>query len=351
MSFQDPLAFLLLSTIPVVYFFRLRRKKKTRNGVPFPAVSLLSDVPSSLRQKLSILKPILLIAAMVSLVIAIARPRYGMEEVRDVSRGIAIEMVLDRSGSMGAQVRYGGRDVSRLEAVKSLFTSFVLGNGDELKGRPDDLVGMVTFARYAETVYPLSLSHTTINTFLKNVSVVTDKNLDGTAIGDAIALGAARLKTAEIGLETDKKNGYTIKSKIIILLTDGQNNWGERSPLKAAELAAQWGIKIYAIGIGGKDSWVTVDTPFGKKRISAPSTLDVDTLTEIAAKTGGRYFTADTVKDITSVYSTINKLEKTEIESVKYMDYREAFLPFALLSLFFITVFIVLTTTLLRRIP
>ena len=259
-------------------------------------------------------------------------------------------MVVDRSGSMGAEIQYGGNTINRLEAVKSVFSSFILGNGKDLKGRPNDLVGMVSFARYADTVYPLSLSHTTINTFLQKVTLVKNKNEDGTAIGDALSLAAARLKTVEKDI-TAPKNNYTIKSKIIILLTDGQNNWGERSPLQAAQLAKDWGIKIYAIGIGGGDSWVTVNTIMGKQRIPTRSDLDVDTLTQISTLTGGKYFSAENVKSLKAVYTEINNLEKSEIESVKYVDYKETFSIFALLALIFISMHILLSITLLRRIP
>ena len=331
MIFKDPLAFLLLLGIPFIYFIRYKNKKRNSSGIPFPSVSFISDIPISIRQRFEFIKPSLLIFAMVFLVAALARPQYGMEEVKTVNKGIAIEMVVDRSGSMGAGIRYEGKNISRLDAVKLVFTNFVLGNGKELKGRADDLIGLVSFARYSDTVYPLSLSHTTITEFLKNVSLVSNRNEDGTAIGDALALGSARLKTVEDELDNlENKEGYIIKSKIIILLTDGQNNWGKYSPVQAAELARDWGVKIYAIGIGGED---------------------VETLTQVAGITGGKYFSADTVKGLTKVYEEIDSLEKSEIESVKYMDYKEAFFPFAIAAFIFISLYIILSATLLRRIP
>ena len=331
MIFQDPFAFLLLFVIPLLYLFRFKKNKKVQSGIPFPSVSLSKEIPRSIRQRLEFVKPLLLIVAIILLVIALARPRYGMEEIKTVNKGIAIEMIVDRSGSMGAGIRYEGKNITRLDAVKLVFTNFVLGNGKELKGRSNDLIGLVSFARYSDTVYPLSLSHTTITSFLKNVSLVQDRNEDGTAIGDALALGAARLKTVETELENmESKDSYIIKSKIIILLTDGQNNWGKLSPFQAAELSRDWGVKIYAIGIGGED---------------------VKTLTEVANITGGKYFSADSVNGLSKVYEEIDKLEKSEIESVKYMDYKEAFSPFAVAALFAISLYIILSATLLRRIP
>jgi len=331
MIFQDPPAFLLLLAIPFIYIYRFRKKKRIRSGIPFPSVSQSKEIPKSIRQRMEFVKQLLLISTMIFLVIALARPRYGMEEIRTVNKGIAIEMIVDRSGSMGAGIRYDGKKITRLDAVKLVFTNFVLGNSKTLKGRSNDLIGLISFARFADTVYPLSLSHTTITGFLKNVSLVSDRNEDGTAIGDALALGAARLKTVEGELDNlEKKDGYSIKSKIIILLTDGQNNWGKLSPLQAAELARDWGIKIYAIGIGGEDA---------------------DTLTQVADITGGKYFSADNVQSLNKVYEEIDSLEKSEIESVKYMDYKEAFFPFAISALIALLLYIVLSTTLLRRIP
>lgn len=331
MIFHDPFAFLLLLVIPVIFFIRYKKSKNGNSGIPFPSITLVSDMPGSFRQKLEIIKPSLLLISMVFLVTALARPQYGLEEVKTVNKGVAIEMIVDRSGSMGAGIRYEGKNISRLDAVKLVFTNFVLGNGRELKGRANDLIGLVSFARYADTVYPLSLSHTTITGFLKNVTLVSDRNEDGTAIGDALALGSARLKTVEDKLdELDHKETYTIKSKIIILLTDGQNNWGKYSPVEAAELARDWGVKIYAIGIGGED---------------------IGTLTQVAEITGGKYFSVDDVQRLTEVYEEIDLLEKSEIESIKYLDYREAFSPFAIAAFIVITLYIVLSSTMLRRIP
>ncbi len=350
MMFQNPYAFFLLLGLPLIFIIRLKIKKKESTGIPFPSISHTRGIPKSFRQRLEFLKPLLLILAIIFLIIAIARPRYGIEEIKDINKGIAIEMVVDRSGSMGAEIQYGGNSISRLDAVKSVFSSFILGDGKDLKGRPDDLVGMISFARYADTVYPLSLSHTTLNSFLQKVTLVDNKNEDGTAIGDALSLAAARLKTIDKKIIADGNN-YKIKSKVIILLTDGQNNWGKRSPVQAAQLAKDWGIKIYAIGIGGGDSWVTVNTIMGKQRIPTRSNLDVDTLTKVATLTGGKYFTANNVKNLKAVYTNINNLEKSEIESVKYVDYKEAFSPFALLALIFVSLYLIFSATLLRRIP
>lgn len=308
----------------------------------------------SLRQKLAWVPTGLRVAALVLLAVAMARPQQGRERVRDVSKGIAIEMVVDRSSSMRAEMDFDGERVNRLDAVKRVFEEFVHGNGDELKGRTNDLVGMVAFARYADTLCPLTLAHGALSRFLETVKLVTLRSEDGTAIGDAVALAAARLKTAEETLARqsgDDDQRYQIKSKIIILLTDGQNNRGKRSPLEAAELAKEWGIKIYTIGVGGQDAVTTIQTPFGAYKMAAGPGVDESTLKAMAEKTGGMYRLATDAESLRAIYETIDRMEKTKIETVRYVDYRELFVPFALAALAMLGIEAVLSATLFRRIP
>jgi Ca-activated chloride channel family protein len=300
--------------------------------------------------------------ALIFLCIAVARPQEGKEMVRDVSKGIAIEMVVDRSGSMSAEMDFGGRQLNRLEVSKKVFDEFVTGKREEkglslgkgLSGRPNDLIGMITFARYADTICPLTLAHDALGEFLKNVKLVQQRNEDGTAIGDALALAAARLKTAEESLkqyEQDKGKSYQIKSKIIILLTDGRANCGKRSPEEAAELAAKWGIKIYTIGIGGGEAYNTIQTPMGEYKMPIAQDMDEATLQMLADKTGGVFRVAQDADSMRAIYKEIDKLEKSQVESVRYQNYREMFLPFTLASLAFILLEVVLSSTIFRRIP
>ncbi len=271
-----------------------------------------------------------------------------------MSRGVAIEMVVDRSGSMGVEMEYGGERLTRLEAVKRVFEEFIYGNEDDLPGRPNDLVGMVAFARYADTACPLTLAHGALARFLESVRLVERRSEDGTAIGDALALAAARLKTAEETLAQQMENQdkrYEIKSKVIILLTDGQNNYGERTPEQATQLAKEWGIKIYAIGVGGDEGATTIRTLFGNYKVPGGPSVDVGALKAVAKATGGLFWLAEDTESLRKVYKEIDQLEKTEIESVRYVDYRELFTPFALLALATIAIEIVLSCTAFRRIP
>jgi Ca-activated chloride channel homolog len=353
MHFHSPWAFLLLVAVVGVLFWR-RIRFREKGSIRFSTVSNAAKSGRSLRQRLSVLPLIIRVLAVVCLTVAIARPQTGREQIKDVSKGIAIEMVVDRSGSMGTEMEYEGKNITRLDVVKKVFLDFALGNHGNLPGRPNDLIGMIAFARYPDTVCPLTLAHGTLPLFLKNTKLVTRRSEDGTAIGDALALAAARLKTAETTLgkqQFDKKSTYQIKSKIIILLSDGQNNCGKRSPLEAAELAKKWGMKVYTIAFGGGDTMASVRTPFGVFKMATGDEVDTATLKSIAEATGGVFYEADNHKSLDQVYQRIDKMEKSKIESVRYVDYKEDFLPFALAALVLVALEIILANTYFRKIP
>ncbi len=352
MHFHSPWAFLLLIVIPAMLVVRKMTKKST--SVRFSSVSHAVQSGRSLRQRLAVLPLVIRVLAIICLIIALARPQTGREKVRDVSKGIAIEMVADRSGSMGAEMEYKGKRMSRLDVVKQVFLEFALGNGHDLPGRPNDLVGMIAFARYPDTICPLTLAHGALPLFVKNTKLVTQRSEDGTAIGDSLALAAARLKTAEKTLkkqQEDKHSDYQIKSKIIILLSDGQNNTGKRTPEEAADLAKKWGIRVHTIAIGGRDAMTSVRTMLGVFKVPMGSDVDTDTLKAIADKTGGIFRQAGDAKSLEAIYKEIDQMEKSEIKSIRYIDYKENFLIFALLGLCLIAVEIFLSCTLFRKIP
>jgi Ca-activated chloride channel family protein len=195
--------------------------------------------------------------------------------------------------------------------------------------------------------------------FLKGVTLVDRQEEDGTGIGDGLALGLARLKTAEEALarQTDQvQEDFEIKSKIIILLTDGQNNTGRYTPVEAAAMAKSWGIKIYTIGVGGEESSASLGgffqgffTPQGT--LSQGQGVDKETLQAVAKATGGIFYMAEDEKSLRAIYREIDLLEKSEIESVRYFNYRERFPPLVFLALGLLGLEILLTATLLRKIP
>ncbi|MCG8569180.1 MAG: VWA domain-containing protein [Spirochaetes bacterium] len=352
-GFANPLFFLLLLLIPLLVFLYFRNY---RTGILFSTTKNAKQVKKSLKQKLLQTPLVLRILVLLFTVIALARPQSGKELVHDISKGVAIEMVVDHSGSMQLMKDIKGKTYTRLDIVKQVFKEFVSGNQKNLKGRINDLIGMIVFARYADTVCPLTLSHNALNKFIDQVSIVKLQSEDGTSIGDGIALAAARLKNAELTLsqQTEKAaKDYEIKSKIIILLTDGQDTGiGKRTPLEAAQLAKDWGIKIYAIGLSGRGWYFIQENPFwGKQKVPYNQQLDPSELKKAAEITGGFFRLAEDMDSLRDVYKEIDKMEKSDIESVKYMEYKELYFPFALIALILLLAEIILSNTVFRRIP
>ncbi len=352
MHFESPWAFLLLLVIPA--FLIVRRVTGKRGAIGFSSTRNAANSGRSWRRRLYQTPLALRMLALIALTFALARPQSGREEILDISKGVAIEMVIDRSGSMAAEMEYRGTHMTRLDVVKEVFQEFALGNGKTLAGRPNDLIGMIAFARYPDTICPVTLAHGALTPFLDTIQLVQIEAEDGTAIGDALALAAARLKKADETLAAQRNkndNAYQIKSKVIIVLSDGENNAGKRDPLQAADLAAEWGIKVYTIAIGGGEAVHSIQTPFGVYKLPVNDRVDTTALQTIAEKTGGMFWKAKDAAALASIYKTIDELEKSEFESVKYVDYHESFLPFALAVLVLIGGEIVLTGTVLRKIP
>jgi Ca-activated chloride channel homolog len=351
MRFESPIAFLLLLLIPILLWIRAYRHKNS--AIRFSNIAIASKAGKSLRQRLLWLPDFLRFAAIVLFITALARPQSGFEQVRETSMGIAIEMVLDRSGSMSAELEYRGMQMTRFDAVKKVFEEFAVGGSQGLEGRPNDLIGMIVFARYPDTVCPLTLAHGALPQFLKSAKIVQTREEDGTAIGDALALAAARLATAEDSLKgrNDSSTSYKIKSKAIILLSDGENNYGKRTPMEAAELAAKWGIKIYTVAIVGGETVASIQTPFGVYKVPTMQRVDTSALKAIAEKTGGFFREAEDVKSLREIYKEIDKMEKSEIESIKYTDYKERFLWFCLAGLMLIVLESILKSTYFRKMP
>ncbi len=307
-----------------------------------------------MRQRLALLPVVIRVLVLICIITALARPQTGRVKVNDISKGIAIEMVVDRSGSMKSEMEYRGKKMTRLDVVKQVFMSFALGNGKDLPGRPNDLIGMISFARYPDTNCPLTLAHGALKPFLDSVSLIQTREENCTAIGDAIALAAARLKTVDDTLAKQRLEAsgrYEIKSKIIILLSDGENNCGKRDPIQAAEKAAEWGIKIYTIAIGGSESVSSLNTLMGIFKMADTRKVDFSVLEKIADKTGGFFKKAEDGESLSAIYKEIDVMEKSEIESIRYIDYTESFIPFAIAGLILIFLEVLLTNTAFRKIP
>ncbi len=337
-QFQSPWMFAFLLLIPALLYYELRRRPGS--SLRFSSTAGTDRLPASWRLRLAWLPLALRAAALLLLVVALARPVSGRDPVRNVTEGVAIQMVLDRSGSMGIGMDYRGDTLPRFEVAKRAFADFVLGDGRDLRGRPDDLVGVVAFAGYADTISPLTNSREALRGLLKELTIIRDASKDGTAIGDGIALGAARLRSAEQEAKAAAAAGdtYRIKSKVLILLTDGEQNAGKRSPAQAAALAAQWGIKIYAIGVSS--------TPGG----GFPSASG-EVLRQAAEATGGIFREAGDERSLRAVYGEIDRLEKSEVHTLQYLSVRELFAPLTLAALALLCLQLLLSATALRRLP
>lgn len=324
--FFSPWYFLLLVLLPWVAWRLLTSRRKP--AIRFSSVRLAMQLTPTLRQRMTWLPGVLTIAAVLAIILGLARPREGREQTVSNSDGIAIEMVVDRSGSMQAMdFQVDGEHVDRLTAIKNVAGKFVAG-GDKLSGRFSDLVGLIVFAGYADGETPPTLDHAFLVSQLNNTQIVTSRNEDGTAIGDAISLAVEKLNAL------DEREKEKVKSKIIILLTDGENNAGQLDPIQAAELAETMGIKIYTIGVGTKgQAPMPVEDPFSGRTViqSVQVSIDEETLTKVASITKGKYFRATDTDSLEQIYREIDQLEKTKVEARHYVDYRElAIQPYAI---------------------
>lgn len=318
-----PSSLWLLALLPlaILAFVRYWRRKR-RATIAFSALSAVDHAPGGRWARLTIVLPIVRALALAVLVVAIARPVESNESSKTLVEGVAIELVIDRSDSMRAlDFTVDGKRANRLDALKEIATRFIEG-GDGFKGRGTDLVGIVVFARNADSIVPLTLDHDVVVDAVTQIRFPEDGAEMGTAIGDAIALGIDKLKDAS---DRANRDGRTrIKSRVLVLLTDGEQNAGELSPDEAAALAKSTDVRLYTVGLGTEGvAPVPIRTPFGTQIQNVPVAIDEKTLTRIAEATGGRYFRATDSESLRKIYETIDTLEKSSIEETKLVRYRD----------------------------
>jgi Ca-activated chloride channel family protein len=344
MIFADPKFFILLLLLPILAAVQYSWRR--RSAVEFPDLSLFSQSPTTWRQRLLFLPPLLECLALAALVCALARPKVEIESERQEREGIAIELVIDVSSSMDININYKNEQSTRMEVAKKVVEEFISGNGKDLQGRPDDLIGIITFARYADTISPMTLSHEALVHMVGDIEVNDRPNEDGTAYGDAVALACAKLATmSERGKRGD------IRSKVVVLLTDGENNCGKHLPLQAAALAKKWKIKTYTISIQEREPPTVVETGSGEFLEPKPPTESDRILKKMAETTGGIFRKAYDFDSLKAVYHEIDSLEKSRMKAVSYKDYGEAFASFALAALALLLLGHLLRTTWLRVAP
>ncbi|MEM6884077.1 MAG: VWA domain-containing protein [Verrucomicrobiota bacterium] len=319
MSFVWPWAFIFIPLGIWVFY------QKSRCGsLNVPSLSLWKDADGG-RGRYLFMVPLLFAIGAVLLIFALARPQAGSEQSVDVKEGIAIEMLVDVSSSMDMNLSAadGSASRSRMEVAKELVVHFIQGDGDQLAGRPSDLIGLITFARYADTRSPLTSGHEALAQIVKNLEIQERPNEDGTAYGDALALAAARLRHLdELKYSSSKDVADDVASKVIILLTDGENNSGKHLPEEAGGLAKEWGIKIYAISLGDSQG----DSGSYDNLNDSERVLD-----HIARETGGIFRQANDYESLQAVYQEIGQLERTKIKTRQLNKVQEWFwLPLVL---------------------
>lgn len=327
-TFLHPWFFLLLLLLPAVAWYRYRQRQQHYATLKMPTLEAVKDMQSwkGLMQKLL---PILRALAFIALVIALARPQRTLKEETIKADGIDIFMALDLSSSMLAQ----DFKPDRLEASKKVAIEFIAK-------RQYDRIGLAVFAGEAFTQCPLTTDHRVLVDFIESLRCGMLE--DGTAIGMGLATAVNRIKDSEA------------KSKVIILLTDGVNNAGYVKPLTAAEIANEFDVKVYTIGVGQEGEAYTPISRrsdgryvFGLARVE----IDEELLRQIASLTGGKYFRATTARSLEAIYDEIDRLEKTEIEVTTVKRYSEEFYWFVWIGVFLLALELLLRYSVLRTIP
>jgi Ca-activated chloride channel family protein len=311
-SFLNPDFFWLFLLLPVAIVWHFLKRKHQTATLKISSVKGFK-AQKSLAAKLKPYLFVLRLLALSSLIIAMARPRkVDISSQTKSTKGIDIVMAMDVSGSMLAK----DLKPNRMEALKKVATRFV-------EGRPNDRIGIVVYAAEAYTKTPVTSDKAVVQEALQSIKY-DNVIQDGTGIGMGLTTAVNRLKDSKA------------KSKVIILLTDGVNNAGFIEPETASQIAKEYGIKVYTIGIGtnGNAMFPYAYAPNGGFLFKMmPVEIDVNLLQAIARNTGGKYYRANSNDKLESIYNEINKLETTEIEELKFYDYEEKFRPFVWFAL------------------
>ena len=311
MEYSNPEWFWALVFVPVIiglYLYRFFTKK--RSSITFSSIHYFEGMSGNWKSHLHWLTFTFFVAGIVFLIIALARPQYKLTTIERNAEGIDIVLVLDMSSSMKAE----DLKPNRFEASREVAKQFV-------DKRLSDRIGLVTFAMKSFTVCPPTLDYRLLKQLIDEVQMGIIE--DGTAIGMGIATAINRLKDSEA------------KSKVIIILTDGDNNAGEIDPVTAADLALTYGIKIYTIGAGtrGTAPFPVQDPIFGPRYRNIQVNIDEEMLTRVAELTGGKYYRATNTEQLAQIYDQIDELEKSKVEEIIYTDYEDRYPLFLAISI------------------
>jgi Ca-activated chloride channel family protein len=326
-EFAWPKAFFLFAIVPLLIFWYIHRHKK-QQAYFLVSSSTKFTRSSSLKTRTWHSLFLFRLLSISCLIVALARPQDRFNEELKSGEGIDIILCMDVSGSMMAQDLLP----DRLEAAKQVAAEFVAQ-------RVTDRVGVVIFSGESFTLVPLTTDKAVLQSQIYNIQ----RGLleDGTAIGDGLGISVARLKNS------------TTKTKVIILLTDGEDQGGRISPIEARLMAKSYGIRVYTIGIGTEGfAPVPVQTSTGRVTTQMQKVnIDEKLLRSIAAETGGLYFRARDTESLKGIYAEIDKLEKSKIETTALNRYAEKFHPFAIAAAFFLLLEILLRLTVFRKFP
>ena len=324
-TFGQPWFFLLLVLVPVLIWWYVSKNNRRQAAIIISDVSAkgLSSWKTSFRH----LPFVLRLLAVIFIIAAIARPQTMFEEQHAEGEGIDIVLCIDVSGSMTAQ----DLTPNRLEAAKKVAIDFV-------NKRLTDRIAVVIFSGESFTQCPLTTDHPVLISAIENIR--NGLLEDGTAIGSGLSTSVERLRTSKS------------KSRIVVLLTDGENNGGLIDPQTAKEIAKAFQIKVYTIGVG-TDGYAPqpVNTPMGIVMQQGKVSIDEKLLKEIANETGGKYFRAKDNEGLTGIYAEINGLEKSKVEISTRTRYTEKFFPFVLAALILIFMELLLKFTVFRKFP
>lgn len=329
LSFANPLVLFSLGLVPLLIFAYLSQGHQSSLNI---TLSSYKTKLSRLSDKLGFHLPFILRTfTIITIIILLARPQLGQNFTKTKHNGLDIILAVDTSQSMSAlDLELSGRSVDRLTVVKAILKDFVMQ-------RNNDRLGLIVFGEKAFTQCPLTMDHGAIIDLIERLQIGMVGN--ATAIGDAIAVSVKRLKDLKA------------KSRVLILMTDGQNTAGSISPQLATDMAKELGIKIYTIGIGQDDEVpFQVDTPIGPVTVKASVPIDEESMINIAEATDGQYFRARSTQDLVKIYSHINKLEKTEIENKEYNSFKDIYEPLLWVAFIGLTLEIFLANTILFRI-
>jgi len=331
-TFAHPYLLLLLLLLPVLAW--LRGKRGQRPAFLYSSVQLVRGITGITRSHAGVILVRLRWLVLALFLVGLARPQLGEGETQIRASGIDIVVALDVSSSMSSEdFTLQGQPVNRLVMEKAVLEPFIAK-------RPNDRLGLVAFAQRPYIAAPLTLDHDFLRQNLARLEIASREE-DGTAIGSALTAALNRLRELKS------------KSKIVILMTDGQNNAGKVPPLTAAEAAEKLGVKVYAIGVGTR-GWARIPyvDAFGQKRHAQQQVnIDEDTLQRIATRTGGEYFRADKTETLQAIYDEIDQMEKTEVEVKKYQHYRELFPWVVLPGVALLLLELILANTVWRTLP